>query len=308
MSLTIPNTFQNKTGTVLLSELDDNFNYIINNIPEFDTTAQLSLTSLTPSTSKTTGALTISGGVGIGGDLNVGGAVNATQYLRVLSTVPSERSLVIKPAGGLLGGWRIGFADDSDPNGDLTSTAIRLNAIGNTVTIDNIISNLSFKQTTAGKFYVPGTIIQVKTAQTTAARQTISSTNPVLITGLVLPFTPFFEDSRIIIMANISGSHTHVNSYGVYKDSQPTVSTSGHTNNNQPNMHVTQYIGTTTADYMYQVPVVHSEISGSTNTRTYAIYATSGWSNGSYTLYINNRASNDMASFSHMTIFEVCGG
>jgi hypothetical protein len=109
-------------------------------------------------------------------------------------------------------------------------------------------------------------------------------------------------------MATISGSQTHVSSYGIFKDGVATVSTSGQNNTNEPNMHTTQYIGTATTDYIYQVPIMHSEIAGSTNARTYGVYGTSGWAGTLYTLYINNRGSNDMASFSHMTIFEVCGG
>jgi hypothetical protein len=308
MSLTIPNTFQNKTGSILLSELDDNFNYIIDNIPEFDTTAQLALTNTTPSTSTNTGALTISGGVGIGGDLTAGGSVNIYQSLRIIPSNPIVPSLIIKNNPGL-GQYLVGFAAANNPTGDLASTSILIsNDRGGRVGIFNLVSNGEFIRTSAGGFRVPGTIVQVKTAQTTSVRQTISSVSPVAITGLSIAFTPFFEDSRIIIMANISGSHTYVNSYGVFKDGAVTVSTSGQSNNNEPNMHVTQYIGSSTSDYIYQVPVVHTEIAGSTNARTYAIYGTSAWSGTAYPLYINNRGSNDMASFSHMTIFEVCGG
>jgi hypothetical protein len=307
MSLTIPNIFQNKTGSILLSELDDNFNYIIDNIPVFDASAQLSLTNSTASTSKTTGALVVSGGLGVGGDLNIGGGITGNQTLRVLASTPSKPTLVIRDNVGQ-NNYQIGYTSANDPTGNMTKTAIVLFEPNNQVQINNIISMGEFSRNSAGGFKVPGTIIQVKTAQTTSVRQTISSASPVAITGLSIAFTPFFQDSRIVIMANISGSHTYVNSYGVFKNGVATVSTSGQSNNNEPNMHVTQYTGSTTSEYIYQVPIVHTELAGSTTARTYAIYGTSAWSGTAYPLYINNRGSNDMASFSHMTIFEVCGG
>jgi hypothetical protein len=307
MSLTIPNTFQNKTGTVLLSELDDNFNYIIDNIPVFDASAQLSLTNSTASTSKTTGALVVSGGLGVGGDLNIGGVINGNQTLRVLASTPSKPTLVIRDNVGQ-NFYQIGYTNANDPTGNISKTAIFFLEPNNQVQINNIISSGQFTRDNPGGFKVPGTIVQVKTAQTTSVRQTISSASPVEITGLSISFTPFFNDSRIIIMANISGSQTYVNSYGIFRNGAVTVSTSGQTNSNEPNMHVTQFTGSTTSEYIYQVPVVHSEISGSTTARTYAIYGTSAWSGTVYPLYINNRGSNEMASFSHMTIFEVCGG
>ena len=106
-------------------------------------------------------------------------------------------------------------------------------------------------------------------------------------------------------MGQISTNACHVASFGVFKNGAATVSTSGQTNNNEPNMQITSYIGTSTTDYILSLPIMHSETSGSTTARTYAIYGTSGWSGSTYSLQINNRNSNDMASFSYMTIMEV---
>jgi hypothetical protein len=39
--------------------------------------------------------------------------------------------------------------------------------------------------------------------------------------------------------------------------------------------------------------------------RTYQIYGSSAWAGTATTLFINNRNSNDMASFSHMTVTEI---
>ena len=150
-----------------------------------------------------------------------------------------------------------------------------------------------------------GTVVQVQTATSGPARQIISSTSPVAVTGLSISFTPKYSNSKIVIMGQISTNACHVASFGIFKDGAATVSTSGQTNNNEPNMQITSYIGTSTTDYILSLPIMHSETSGSTTARTYAIYGTSGWSGSTYSLQINNRNSNDMASFSYMTIMEV---
>lgn len=156
-----------------------------------------------------------------------------------------------------------------------------------------------------GKIDAPGTVVQVKTAMSGPIRQTITSTSPVAITGLSINFTPKYADSLILIDAQISTSATHVASFGIFKDGSATVSTSGETNTNEPNMQTTWYIGTSSPDYMQTIPVKHFEISSNTTARTYAVYATSGWAGVAYSLYINNRQNNDMAAFSVMTVTEI---
>lgn len=148
-------------------------------------------------------------------------------------------------------------------------------------------------------------VVQIKTASSGPARQTISSINPVAITGLSISITPKYTSSLIIVEAQIATSATHVSSFGVFKDGNKTVSTSGFTNTNEPGMQVTTYEGSTSTGLMWSIPLLWSETSGSTSPRTYQIYGTSGWSNTTYTLYINDRGSNDMASYSHMTVMEV---
>ena len=155
-----------------------------------------------------------------------------------------------------------------------------------------------------------GSVIQVLTSVSGPARQTITSSAgsaPQAVTGLSVSITPRYSDSRILIQAFVAGSATHVHSLAIYKDGAATVSTSGQTNNNYPNMQVTQYGtgGSAGADFMAVIPVTHTEIAGSTTARTYQVYAISRWSNTGYSTYINNRASNDMASFSHIIVYEI---
>ena len=152
---------------------------------------------------------------------------------------------------------------------------------------------------------IAGTVVQIQNAVSGPARQTITSTSAVAVTGLSVTFTPKYSNSIILIEADICGSHTYVNSYGIYRDAAATVSSTGQTNNNEPNMQATQYIGTSSNDLIYSVALRHYETSANTSARTYAVYCTSGWSGAAYSTYINNRASNDMAGFSYMTVTEI---
>lgn len=156
----------------------------------------------------------------------------------------------------------------------------------------------------ANKQHTQG-VIQTKSVYNGPNRQTISSTSPVGIQDLKITFTPYKANSKILVMAQICTSATHVSSFAIYKDGQPTVDTSGVTNRNQPNMQATTYIGSTTNGQMWSMPIIWSEDSVSTSPRTYQVYATAGWSGTTYTLYINNRSSNDMSSFSNMVIMEI---
>lgn len=184
---------------------------------------------------------------------------------------------------------------------------IRLSEFANSTGTGNISLTAGHKLvgTDMGSIASPGTILQVKTAVSGPARQGISNLNPVAITGLSVTITPRYATSLIVVEAHISSTITFVTSFGVYRDGVATVSTSGFTNNNQPNMQVTTHTGeAANAERMYRTPVYHFEVAGS-GERTYQIYATDGWAGVANTLYINNRASADMASFSHMLVMEV---
>ena len=152
-----------------------------------------------------------------------------------------------------------------------------------------------------------GTIIQMASASAGPARQAITSATPVVITGLSVDFTPRRSDSKILISAFVSSTYPHVSSVSVYQDGSATASTSGYNNNNAVNSDATRYQGeaTTQTGHMSQVSVLTTLDAGNTNQRTYDIRANASWGGNSYLIYINNRASDDMASFSRMFIYEV---
>lgn len=150
-----------------------------------------------------------------------------------------------------------------------------------------------------------GRMIQSAFATTTAARQTINSATPVLITGLSINFTPISATSVIGITAYVLNSATYVNGIAIYKDGLPTVENRRYTNNVFPDMNLTQFnTGDTTGIYLHTVRVTHYENSYGNTARTYGVYAISRWSGTSYPLYINNLSGNTMAGFSYMHIFE----
>lgn len=151
----------------------------------------------------------------------------------------------------------------------------------------------------------PGMLLQLLTSRSGPARQVISSTSPVAVDGLSITMTPKFSNSLIFIQAQVSTNAPYVWSLGIFKDGVATVNTSGQTNSNEPNMQVTGYWGTDSTDSMYTVPVIHYEIANSTTQRTYQVYATSAWSGSTRSMQINNRNSNDMASFSHIVVMEI---
>jgi hypothetical protein len=184
-----------------------------------------------------------------------------------------------------------------------TLNVANLNLTGNTLT-----SSANLNLTGSWTDAPAGTIIQMASVSTGPARQTIASATPVAITGLSIDFTPRRSDSKIVISAYISSNAIHVSSYGVFQDGSATASTSGYTNSNESNMDATYFDGggTTATNYMYQIPILTTLDAGNTSQRTYDIRATAAWGGaGPYTLYINDRANNDMASFSRMFIYEV---
>ena len=184
-----------------------------------------------------------------------------------------------------------------------TLNVANLNLTGNTLT-----SSANLNLTGSWTDAPAGTIIQMASASAGPARQTITSGTPVVITGLSVDFTPRKSDSKILISAYISSGVTHVTSYGVFQDGSATASTSGYTNSNEPNTDATYYEGggTSETNYLVQIPILTTLDAGNTSQRTYDIRTTAGWAGGGpYTLYINDRAQSDMASFSRMFIYEV---
>jgi hypothetical protein len=266
------------------------------------------------SVSTSTGALVVVGGAGIGGNVNVGGNINVSGVV----TTPTMPAGTANTAAATTSFVAASFAPLASPTFSgtpslPTGTTATTQAEGDSSTkLATTAFAANANNLTAGE--VPyarlpaGSVIQVLTAVSGPARQTITSaagSAPQAVTGLSVTIIPRFADSKILIQAFVAGSSTHVHSLAIFKDGAATVSTSGQTNNNYPNMQVTTYLGTSSTDWMQVWPVTHTETAGTTTARTYQVYALSRWSNTAYTTYINNRASNDMASFSHIMVYEI---
>lgn len=147
-------------------------------------------------------------------------------------------------------------------------------------------------------------VVNIATAISGPASQTISSTTPVTITGLSVNYTPAGANTTIFIFANISHSLSNVVSFGIFKDGAATVSTAGASNLNEPNMQATYFLGNN-AGLIVNSHLMHYETAGSTVTRTYDIRATAAYNGTITALYINNRTPSDMACFSYMVIMEI---
>jgi hypothetical protein len=213
----------------------------------------------------------------IGGNLAVGGNLTLPGRITASGAASFGQGLTVGGAGSIGGNLTI--------TGDLV--------INGTLRSQNAIT--------------AGGVIQIRTAVAGPNRQLINSAVPQPVSGLAINFTPAVATSRILIQAFVSTSATYVTSFGIFKDGQPTVSTSGFTNQTFPNMQVTRYgdAGTGSPEYMHNIPVTHTEPALTTATRTYQVYGLSRWYSTTFNLWINNRNSNDMAAFSHMIIYEI---
>jgi len=185
---------------------------------------------------------------------------------------------------------------------------------GNTTDVDIITSGQIISSLGVSG---PGSTLQTKFVKIGPDRLTISNANATLIPGFELELTPESDNSLFIIEANISTTATYVTSFGVYANHRPgggsgtftpLNDTGNQTNNNEPHMNFTMYQGHNTVDHLYNLHLLHVDDPPALNpgeTHKFQIRATSAWTGGVRTLYINNRNANDMASFSTLKITEV---
>jgi hypothetical protein len=174
---------------------------------------------------------------------------------------------------------------------------------GSGVTIDGVL----IKDGSIASSYISDLTGVVQTAMvSTDTEQTIASTTMTAITGLTQTFTPLYSDSKLIHMAVVPNSTTHVVSYGFYKDGA-TLRTVSTTNSNDTESLITKYMKhTTETAYINEATLLDFETStGNTTAREYSVRASAGWSGTSYSLYINDRGSGNMGSFSTYIILEV---
>ena len=157
---------------------------------------------------------------------------------------------------------------------------------------------------------LPGDIIQMKYDQFTSG-QTIADTQDItdgnaLISGLNIVMYPKRSNSIIVLEAHIHHSHSYVVSFGFIVNGTAAVSLSGNTNSSGSN--VTQYHGTNDTG---QCSVTSWKVSptnpGAGTRMDIRVGATASWSGDdtSYTLYINDRGSQDMSSLSSITAYEI---
>ena len=156
----------------------------------------------------------------------------------------------------------------------------------------------------------PGQILQVK-HDTMVADQYITSVTPVALTDLTITFTPHYANSLIQIICDVMSSGNYVHSWSVFQDGQKMEQTSisginnSGANGNEQYMTKTFYDGASVTNETK--PSVWQQFSpaGSTSSRVYQVYMTSGWSGTGYGVKINDRDNNDMSSVSRMSVFEI---
>ena len=156
-----------------------------------------------------------------------------------------------------------------------------------------------------GTFYSPGCIVQVQYAETSATRYTISSQNIDDIPGLSISFTPKFITSKLLLVAMINSSATYVSTFGFRKDGTNMISSTDANNTNSTGSISTTYDVEIAASVMHNMTIQYMHTPNSLDSATYTVAACSSWAGTLYTLYINDRSTNDMRSISNFTIYEI---
>ena len=162
----------------------------------------------------------------------------------------------------------------------------------------------------AAPLYAPGSIVQVQYASTP-----LNSTSRQEIVGgelsdaandidyLDMNFKPKFANSSILLTAMINTNATHVASFGFKEDG--TVIRTQAENLNSTGSIATVYEASSSTEYMVNVCIQVLIPANGTHTRRYNTAANSYWGDSSYTLYINDRASDDMRCISNMIVYEI---
>lgn len=134
-------------------------------------------------------------------------------------------------------------------------------------------------------------------------RQSVYSDNLAAIPGLSLSITPKFSTSKILLLAMVNGSSTHVTTYGILRNGA-TIAGPANTNVGGGSL-LTVYDGQDTTDYMYGHYLQYLDTAGTTSAITYACACSASWSGSIRTAYINDRVSNDMRSASSLIAMEI---
>ena len=157
-----------------------------------------------------------------------------------------------------------------------------------------------------------GNIIQIQTGTMGFARQTITSTLPVAVSGLSATITPTSTTSKILILAQVTSSWTYVCGCHIYRNGSELIANHGGTNQTGgATAYIINYgitlsgVGDGSADKVYSQTISYLDLPLATTPQTYQIYMNSGWNGGSNALYINDRASQDMLGTSYITLMEI---
>jgi len=152
-----------------------------------------------------------------------------------------------------------------------------------------------------------GEVVQAKFASTPPNRYLIRDNNLTQIPDLEVSIAPTHTNSKIVLMAMITGNARHVTSFGFFRDGNLITSgLNGNTNVSSGSV-ATTYTGDDTDDHMYSWPVNYHDTPGTTNAVTYTVGASASWGGSIRDLYINDRGSNDMRSVSTLLAIEVRG-
>jgi hypothetical protein len=156
-----------------------------------------------------------------------------------------------------------------------------------------------------------GSVIQVVSANTGFVRQTITSTTPQAITGLSATINPTSSSNKILIQAMLVCSYTYVCGIHIYRNGSDLIPNHGETLQTGGAtaywIHYQSSQETARDNQIFSMPIDYLDSPGTTSALTYQIYANSGWNGGSSSLYINDRAGQDMLSCSNIVLMEITG-
>jgi hypothetical protein len=155
----------------------------------------------------------------------------------------------------------------------------------------------------SGTFWLPGEVVQVQHVRTSATRYGIQSQDIAAIPELTIDFVPKFSNSKILIRAMINSTGQHVATFGFLKNNSVLASNS---NTNSAGSVATTYEGDDVTGQMKNYYIEFMDTATSTSSINYKAAACASWAgDNSRTLWINDRDTSDMRSFSSMTIQEI---
>lgn len=153
-----------------------------------------------------------------------------------------------------------------------------------------------------GQIYAPGMVIQTAVATSSRNRQSVYGDNLVAIPELSISFACVLSTSWLLLRACIQTTGQHVSTYGFLANGGVIYT---NTNTNSNGSVSTTYMGDDDANYMRNNMIMGRYAPGTTSAITYSAAASASWSGGLRTLYLNDRANNDMRGTSSFTIMEI---